>query len=801
MKFEIFMLQRSGNNTRMFATLGILLNLLGHVISHGYLDWPAQRSSLWRHGFDTPKNYNDNALYCGGRQALIKSKGKCGVCGDPYFGAKENEAGGLYAQGVIAESYPIGTQYIRVTVKLTTHHKGFFEFRICPHNNPSIPVSQECLDRHLLHIQEGDKGSGYTRYYPEKHSGVDIYHLHVEIPPGMTCSQCVFNWRYKTGNSWGTDPNGRSCVGCGLQEEFRNCADIRIGGDTSSASTEVDIFPDSNSGGSEEVSLYNNQGNFGLIATSSGETSDIIIDNSNENYGYRSDSIVQSEEVVSIDPFHNDKSEENVFIEEQSVPLPKRNNMRSPERDFSEFHHTRQLIKPSVHKHSNRAMLINNNNVNTRNINNMRTVVTEPTNTFVTQRNGRRFTNQNQMSPTIQNGPRRFDISKNVKGGNSLLKAQRSNQNEANIQRVRNEMKNKRAREIFLRLQAIRNMRAGLLKRDSSRVAAEKVGKQSTRREPIMKKPDNKNILLLSPGTGNSFSRNDNGPLKTRVPNRRIPLTAKSTMPRNLFILQNPFSTRTPAPSAASSSKRTLNTFRQNPTNRKRILQQPLERSPIRRQGNQHTLRNRVNNENNVLRRRERVPANQRNPVRENIGSRPISENVRQSAPNVNRRGQFSANNRNSIRRGNRARNFTSANNRNNFSRWERQNQFTPVRQGTASDSRRRALNFSAHRNRLQSAQNRRVPNTNAFQRQLLLSTMQQNPQRTSVRRSNQGAMGRRQALPPSRSRTVSMRQSWGVQNINNSRLLSSQRGVLDSLRRQNFPQRSNIFLNNRFLT
>ena len=41
----------------------------------------------------------------------------------------------------------------------------------------------------------------------------------------------MFQWTYKTGNSWGTDPDGTSCIGCGDQEHFRACADIRINGD------------------------------------------------------------------------------------------------------------------------------------------------------------------------------------------------------------------------------------------------------------------------------------------------------------------------------------------------------------------------------------------------------------------------------------------------------------------------------------------------------------------------------------------------------------------------------------------
>ena len=35
-------------------------------------------------------------------------------------------------------------------------------------------------------------------------------------------------WTYHTANSWGEDPDGRVCVGCGPQETFRACADIRI---------------------------------------------------------------------------------------------------------------------------------------------------------------------------------------------------------------------------------------------------------------------------------------------------------------------------------------------------------------------------------------------------------------------------------------------------------------------------------------------------------------------------------------------------------------------------------------------
>ena len=35
---------------------------------HGRLIDPPSRSSMWRYGFNNPPNYDDNQLYCGGRQ-------------------------------------------------------------------------------------------------------------------------------------------------------------------------------------------------------------------------------------------------------------------------------------------------------------------------------------------------------------------------------------------------------------------------------------------------------------------------------------------------------------------------------------------------------------------------------------------------------------------------------------------------------------------------------------------------------------------------------------------------------------
>ena len=44
----------------------MLVALIPGVLGHGFLQEPPSRSSMWRFGFNTPPNYNDNQLFCGG---------------------------------------------------------------------------------------------------------------------------------------------------------------------------------------------------------------------------------------------------------------------------------------------------------------------------------------------------------------------------------------------------------------------------------------------------------------------------------------------------------------------------------------------------------------------------------------------------------------------------------------------------------------------------------------------------------------------------------------------------------------
>ncbi|KAK2165850.1 hypothetical protein NP493_1348g00041 [Ridgeia piscesae] len=195
------------------------------IRGHGRLRVPPSRTSMWRDGFGTPANYNDNELFCGGswyQNGL--NGGKCGVCGDPW--GKPNPqfvAGGKYANGIITRTYKEG-QEIAVAVDVTAPHGGWFEFRICPNNDFRVPVTHECLNKNLLPLADG---TGY-RVYLDIKQPAGFKNATLRLPTGLVCTQCVLQWRWHTGNNWGTGEDGRSCIGCGLQEEFYGCADVEI---------------------------------------------------------------------------------------------------------------------------------------------------------------------------------------------------------------------------------------------------------------------------------------------------------------------------------------------------------------------------------------------------------------------------------------------------------------------------------------------------------------------------------------------------------------------------------------------
>ncbi|GIY67667.1 hypothetical protein CDAR_109521, partial [Caerostris darwini] len=176
----------------MLAAL-ITLCFVQSVWCHARLMEPPSRSSMWRHGYDTPKNYDDDGLYCGGMRTQWKvNGGKCGVCGDPWHleVPRPNENGGKYGNGIIVRTYKRG-QIIPAIVDITANHRGYFEFRICANKNRKKEVTQDCLDQNVLTIIN----STSTQYHVGNH-GRSRVTLALQLPKGFTCKYCVFQWTY-----------------------------------------------------------------------------------------------------------------------------------------------------------------------------------------------------------------------------------------------------------------------------------------------------------------------------------------------------------------------------------------------------------------------------------------------------------------------------------------------------------------------------------------------------------------------------------------------------------------------------
>ncbi|XP_033764082.1 uncharacterized protein LOC117345184 [Pecten maximus] len=203
-------------------SLYILSCLCVTIFGHARLWEPPARSTMWRRGFQSPVNTNDNELNCGGYENLwIKFNGMCGICGDPYQQhPRENEAGGKYATGTVSRHYKTG-DIVTFSVDVTANHEGYFEFRLCPADGA---VTQACLDRYPVPVIGHSDG----RYHLKAHEN-GIIDMKVKLPASLACDRCLLQWRYRTGNRWNCDQKSGKCgKGLGSQEEFYGCADISI---------------------------------------------------------------------------------------------------------------------------------------------------------------------------------------------------------------------------------------------------------------------------------------------------------------------------------------------------------------------------------------------------------------------------------------------------------------------------------------------------------------------------------------------------------------------------------------------
>ncbi|XP_055372759.1 uncharacterized protein LOC129606448 [Condylostylus longicornis] len=193
---------------------------------HGMLLDPVGRSSRWREDRSAPANYDDSGVNCGSLGTFASLGGKCGLCGDDYNmrQPRPHELGGKYGQGVIVKEY--NGKYLWVGPLITANHLGHWSVELC-NLDKFGSESESCFAEH----GELSLDVGGTRYDVGSRTG--FLNASAIIPSGTHCNHCVLRWKYVAGNNWGLCRDGSGHLGCGIQETFVSCADIKIQGNVS----------------------------------------------------------------------------------------------------------------------------------------------------------------------------------------------------------------------------------------------------------------------------------------------------------------------------------------------------------------------------------------------------------------------------------------------------------------------------------------------------------------------------------------------------------------------------------------
>eukprot|EP00516_Mucochytrium_quahogii_P007669 CAMPEP_0203754432 /NCGR_PEP_ID=MMETSP0098-20131031/8018_1 /ASSEMBLY_ACC=CAM_ASM_000208 /TAXON_ID=96639 /ORGANISM=" , Strain NY0313808BC1" /LENGTH=365 /DNA_ID=CAMNT_0050645427 /DNA_START=751 /DNA_END=1845 /DNA_ORIENTATION=+ len=237
---------------------------------HGFMVSPRPRNLVHKGGSKGPGDVQGMA---GGGPAADRARGH-GLCGDNVE-RSEFMAPNAYGPTAPVATYKQGA-YVDIQVKITAHHWGWFEFRLCrPKDggkNLSLPITQECLNEHVLEfdvdhaikkygnkMRQGVKSPadyvGNPKNYGIEHAkcayipgrgphgsccknggkcspenrntnrwvlprpdpSSSTYTMRYKLPKGVVCERCVLQWYYQTGNSIDSYPEG-----------FWNCADIAI---------------------------------------------------------------------------------------------------------------------------------------------------------------------------------------------------------------------------------------------------------------------------------------------------------------------------------------------------------------------------------------------------------------------------------------------------------------------------------------------------------------------------------------------------------------------------------------------
>lgn len=107
--------------------------------------------------------------------------------------------------------------------EITANHKGHFQFQLCPLNNSKEIEEEECFEKYPLPLAVD---GSYKYQLPSQEPG--FFETDIILPKEIFCDHCVLRWEYVAANNWGTCADGFGRLGCGPQETFKSCSDIRI---------------------------------------------------------------------------------------------------------------------------------------------------------------------------------------------------------------------------------------------------------------------------------------------------------------------------------------------------------------------------------------------------------------------------------------------------------------------------------------------------------------------------------------------------------------------------------------------
>ena len=84
---------------------------------------------------------------------------KCGICGDNWRDSRPrpNELGGTFGStGIIPRTYE-SNGIMPVSIQLTTHHQGWFEFKLCEIGPNETTENEACFDssNSILELESG----------------------------------------------------------------------------------------------------------------------------------------------------------------------------------------------------------------------------------------------------------------------------------------------------------------------------------------------------------------------------------------------------------------------------------------------------------------------------------------------------------------------------------------------------------------------------------------------------------------------------------------------------------------------